>query len=210
MKDANIARAVCAYDPLMLKIATLPVIMDVAAAFLRQYYVLMSHNGILNQPGRDHYQFTWHRDLNYQHYTSSRPLALSALLAVDPFDEVTGGTYVLPGTHLFETFPSDEFVRVHQKGVKCPPGTIIFFDAMLYHRTGKNSSNGVHRAVNHIITPPMLRQQYNFKEIFEQRGVEVEDPKVRDYLGFEYEIPKSVKEWREGKIEAARAAEGRQ
>ena len=210
MKDANIARAVCAYDPLMLKIATLPVIMDVAAAFLRQYYVLMSHNGILNQPGRDHYQFTWHRDLNYQHYTSSRPLALSALLAVDPFDEVTGGTYVLPGTHLFETFPSDDFVRSHQKVVECPPGTIIFFDAMLYHRTGKNSSKGVRRAVKHIITPPMLRQQYNFKEIFEQRGVEVEDPKVRDYLGFEYEIPKSVKVWREGKIKEARTAEGRQ
>ncbi len=210
MKDANIARAVCAYDPLMLKIATLPVILEVAAAFLRQYCVLMSHNGILNQPGRDHYQFTWHRDLNYQHYTSSRPLALSALLAVDPFDEVTGGTYVLPGTHLFEAFPSEDFVRNHQKVVKCPPGTIIFFDAMLYHRTGKNNSNDVRRAVNHIITPPMLRQQYNFKEIFAQRGVEVEDPKVRDYLGFEYEIPKSVKDWREGKIEAARAATAHQ
>ncbi|KZY47749.1 hypothetical protein A3731_00905 [Roseovarius sp. HI0049] len=208
MKDANIARAVCAYDPLMLKIATLPAIMDVSAAFLRQYFVLMSHNGILNQPGRDHYQFTWHRDLNYQHYTSSRPLALSALVAIDPFDEVTGGTYVLPGTHMFETFPSDEFVRNHQKVVKCPPGTIIFFDAMLYHRTGKNDSNGVRRAVNHIITPPMLRQQYNFKEIFRQQGVEVEDPKIRNYLGFEYDIPASIKQWRDGKIEAARSAKG--
>lgn len=205
MNDANIARAVCAYHPLMLKVATLPIIMDLAASYLQQYYVLISHNGILNQPDKDHYQFTWHRDLNYQHYTSSKPLALSALLAVDPFDEKTGGTYVLSSTHLFEDFPSDEFVRKHQKVVCCPPGTIIFFDAMLFHRTGKNSSSQVRRAVNHIIAPAMLRQQYNFKEIFTARGIEVADKKIRKYLGFDYEIPKSVRSWREAKISAAKA-----
>lgn len=204
MNDANIARAACAYDPLLLKIATLPVIMEISQKFLQQYFVLMSQNGILNHPGTNHYQFTWHRDLNYQHYTSSKPLALSALLALDPFDEVTGGTYVLPSTHLIESFPSDDYVVNNQTVVKAPPGTIIFFDSMLFHRTGANRSDIIRRAINHIIVPAMLRPQYDFKSIFESRGVEVEDPEVRKYLGFDYVIPKSVQEWRLAKIEAAR------
>ncbi|MCW3006063.1 MAG: hypothetical protein JWP17_689 [Solirubrobacterales bacterium] len=208
MNDANIARAVCAYDPLFLKIATLPVIMQISAAYLEQYVVLMSQNGIINQPSTDHYQFTWHRDLNYQHFTSSRPLSLSALVALDPFDDVTGGTYVLPATHLVEDFPSDEYVVNNQQVVTCPAGTIIFFNSMLFHRTGRNSSAGVRRAVNHIIVPPMLRQQYDFKGIFEDQGVEVDDPAVREYLGFAYTLPKSIREWRAGKIDAALAEQG--
>lgn len=200
MNDSNIARAICAYDQLFLKIATLPVILELSSLYLEQYFVLMSQNGILNQPNTDHYQFTWHRDLNYQHYTSSKPLALSALLALDPFDDVTGGTYVLPSTHLVEDFPSNEYVLTNQQVVKAPAGTIIFFDSMLFHRTGKNFSQNVRRAVNHIIVPPMLRQQYDFPAIFDYNSVEVKDAEIRQYLGYEYTVPKSIKEWRDQKI----------
>ena len=203
MNDANLVRAVCAYDPLFLKIATLPVILELSARYFEQYFVLMSQNGILNQPNTDHYQFTWHRDLNYQHFTSSKPQALSALLAVDPFDEITGGTYVLPSTHLVEDFPSNEYVINNHEVVKAPAGTIIFFDSMLFHRTGKNTSQNVRRAINHIITPPMMRQQYDFSAIFESKGISIEDTKIRQYLGYEYVLPKSVKDWRSQKISEA-------
>ena len=204
INDAGIARAACAYDPLFLKIATLPQILKLSDAFLQQYFVLMSQNGILNKAKEEHYQFTWHRDLNYQHYISSKPLALSALLAIDPFDDVTGGTYVLPGTHLKEACPSKNYILNNQEVVKCPAGTIIFFDSMLFHRTGKNTSNSVRRAVNHIIVSAMIRQQYDFKSIFKDMGVEVKDEMHQKYFGYEYDVPTSIKKWRTQKLNKVR------
>lgn len=200
MNDTNIARALCGYDELFLKIATLPVILELSSLYFEQYFVLMSQNGILNHPGTDHYQFTWHRDLNYQHFTSSKPIALSALVAIDPFDNLTGGTYILPSTHMVEDFPSDLYVLKNQEVVNAKPGTIIFFNAMLFHRTGKNISNNIRRAINHIIVPPMLRQQYNFMEILKANKIEVDDPMTCKYLGFDYSIPDSIQSWRKRKI----------
>ena len=58
INDKNIARAVCAYDELMLQIATLPAIMSLADDYLRQAFVLSSQNGIINPPSDPHYQCT--------------------------------------------------------------------------------------------------------------------------------------------------------
>ena len=139
-----------------------PKVHAVANALLGKNFILYSQNAILNVPSTNHYQFSWHRDLNYQHWTSSRCLALSALLCVDSFDDVTGGTYVLLATHKVEKFPSDRYVLENQLCVHARAGDWILFDSMLFHRTGKNASTAIRRAVNHIIVPPFMAQQYDF------------------------------------------------
>ena len=199
INDENIARAVCAHDNIFLRIAIMPVIMQVCHRMLGPYITLMSQNAILNRPGTDHYQFTWHRDLNYQHWTSSRPLSISALVCLDPFDEKTGGTYVLPASHKREPFPSDEYVRANQEVICANPGDVIFFDSMLYHRTGKNTSEKIRRAINHIITPPLFRQQYNFPKMLKNHGIT--DSATRQYLGFEMELPDDALAWRLSKLQ---------
>ena len=206
INDKNIARAVCAYDDLMLQIATLPAIMNLADEYLRQAFVLSSQNGIINPPSDPHYKCTWHRDLNYQHYTSSRPLALSVLLALDPFNANTGGTYVLPGSHLFETFPSDEYVIENQKVITCDEGTLIFFDPMMFHRTGFNYSKNTRRGINHIINAALLNQAYDFKRIFKSKGVEISDSKLAKYI-FGYGSASSIEGWRNKKIEQYNSTE---
>jgi ectoine hydroxylase-related dioxygenase (phytanoyl-CoA dioxygenase family) len=198
INDSNIARAVCAYDKIFLRIATLPILLQVCHRMLGPYITLMSQNAILNRPGTDHYQFTWHRDLNYQHWTSSRPMAISALVCLDPFDDITGGTYVLPASHKEERFPSDEYVLQNQSIVRAMPGDIIFFDSMLYHRTGMNVSNCIRRGINHIVVPPFIRQQYNFPKMMKDKGIV--DAATRKFLGFEMEFPDDVLAWRRSKL----------
>lgn len=200
INDKDIARATPVYSSLMREIATLPVIMDIAKKYLRQAFVLSTQNGIINRPTDKHYQCTWHRDLNYQHYTSSRPFALSVLLAVDPFSETTGGTYILPGSHLFEEFPSDEYVLENEQVITCDPGTLLIFDPMMYHRVGLNTSLEIRRSVNHIITAAFLNQNYDFKRMFDDRGVTISDEAQRNYF-FGYGSTSSITNWREAKIE---------
>lgn len=197
INDANIARAPCADFDLFIDVAMDPKVHAVADALLGRNYILYSQNAIINVPTTNHYQFSWHRDLNYQHWTSSRCLALSALLCVDPFDDITGGTYVLPATHKVEKFPSDRYVLENQLCVHAQPGDWILFDSMLFHRTGKNSSNAKRRAVNHIIVPPFMAQQYDFMGMI---GDRLKTHEQRVFFGQGRQTAPSAIEWRQSRI----------
>lgn len=197
IKDANIARALCAYDRAFIEVALLPQIQNVCSAILGKQFILMSQNGIINPAKEQHYQFSWHRDLNYQHYVSSKPLAISALVCVDPFNDYTGGTHVLPATHRVEAFPSREFVIANQKLIEAPAGTIILFDCMVFHRTGLNKSVDPRRAINHIITSPMIRQQYDLENLVDMTGL---TDQQRTFFGEGFGMPASPYQWRVNKL----------
>ncbi len=96
----------------------------------------MAQNGIINRSGEDHYQVTWHRDLNYQHFVSSRQLAISALYCIDDFSEATGATYLLPASHRSETFPSDAYVHRHQTAIEAPAGSVLVFERCCFTAPG--------------------------------------------------------------------------
>ena len=163
--DGNVARSLIGYDEYFIRLAAHPRIMSIDNCCSAKYFILMSQNAIINDPGDSHYQLTWHRDLNYQHFVSSRPLAISALFCIDEFSPVTGGTFVLPASHKDEAFPSPEFIAKHETQVSAPAGSILLFDAMVYHRAGENKSPGLRRAVNHIYTLPLIKQQISFPKM---------------------------------------------
>lgn len=199
INDNNIARGLAAYDDIFIEIATNPMVMNILEYFFRTKFILISQNGIINKPGNNHYQFTWHRDLNYQHYVSSRPLALSTLLCLDPFNELTGGTYVLEGSHKQEDFPTDRYVVKNQKVISADPGDLIIFDCMLFHRTGLNNSNEIRRGINHIYAHSSARQQYSFPSMLGERK-DITDDDIRTILGYDSETPSSILEWRMQKL----------
>lgn len=104
INDANIVRALLAYDEAFLDLAVQPFFLLLMQKLLGEYFILQMQNAIINLPNEKNYQVAWHRDLNYQHFTSSRPLAVSVLVCLDNFSPETGGTCVLPGTHKGELF----------------------------------------------------------------------------------------------------------
>jgi len=198
INDANVARHLLAYDNLFLKLATHTKVEKIIAKLLGEFYVLMSQNALINKPSNNHYQTTWHRDLNYQHFVSSKPLAISVLYCIDPFSQKTGGTYILPFTHKVEQFPSDGYVKKFERVIDAPAGSIILFDAMLFHRAGTNSSENIRRAVNHIFTAPFILQQISFPKMLGEKFFD--QPKLRKMLGYESQIPENVTEWRKTKL----------
>jgi len=198
LNDANIARALLAYDDFFIKFAHDPMVAPYIAALLGDNYLLSSQVAILNQPHQGHYQYCWHRDLNYQHFTSSRPLAVQALYSIEPFTRETGGTIILPGSHLFEEFPSESYIRKHMIQIECPPGSVLLVNSMTYHRTGENRSNSVRRAINNIFTIPMLQQAINLPKLL--KGKFSDDPVLRKILGYEWPTVDSVIEWRMHRI----------
>lgn len=192
--DRDIVRCPLAEDDQFLEVATLPAVLDIARRLLGDTAVLLQQNAIFNQPAVEQYQSRWHRDLPYQHFTASDRMAISVLLCVDDFTAETGGTVVLPGSHLFEEFPSTRLVKAREEGIEAKAGSLIVMDAMLYHRTGANSSPKVRRGINHVIGRPFLVQQIDIPR--QLNGRLAEDPRLGPYLGYRWNPAPDVGAWR--------------
>lgn len=205
INDAHTVRCPLAYDEQFLEVATHPRVLSLVKRFLGDYFVLMLQNGVLNVPqiGDQQNAGAWHRDLNYQHFISTRPLSISALFCIDEFSEETGGTCMLPGSHKAELFPSEHYVRAHEVGASASPGSAIVFDSMLYHRGGNNRSPGVRRAINHMYTLPLIKQQISLPKMLGDRYRD--DPFLGKFLGYESEPDESVTAFRRSRIARAEA-----
>lgn len=200
INDAHTARCPLAYDDFFLKVATNPRVLAIVERFLGDYFILMLQNGVINTPsvGNEQNAGYWHRDLNYQHFISTRPISISALFCIDPFSEETGGTFVLPASHKAEAFPSEPFVLQHEKVVDAPAGAAIVFDSMLYHRGGYNRSAKPRRAVNHMYCLPLIKQQISLPKILQ--GKFSDDPFLSKFLGYTSEPDGSVSEFRKARL----------
>ncbi len=197
-KDADIARAVLAYDDAFLTVATAPPLLQLARRALGNAFVLVMQNGILNRPAEKNQQALWHRDLNYQHWTCSRPLAINALLCIDAFTYENGATHVLPGTHFVEKFPSLRYVSKFEQPLTAPEGSFLILNAMLYHRAGVNVSSRMRRAVNHVIGLPFMAQQIDLPCLLRKRGRDLSgDPATSRYLGYRWSPADDVGAWRD-------------
>jgi hypothetical protein len=160
---------------------------------LGDYYILNQVNGLTNAANRPYTQAAYHRDLPYQHFVSSRPLAINALFALDDFTMENGATRVIPASHKMEAFPSEETVRRNERQIEVPRGTFILLDCMVYHAGSPNRSDHDRRAVNHVFTIPMLRQQLHIPSILQNDSTFSEWQ--RKVLGFGLDEFRSIDAW---------------
>jgi ectoine hydroxylase-related dioxygenase (phytanoyl-CoA dioxygenase family) len=202
--DPYTAMCPLAYDDFFLSLVVDRRLLDVVERLLGDYFILMLQNGILNIPelGDDQTSGYWHRDLGYQHFVSSRPIGITAIHCIDDFNSNTGGTRILPGSHKHEVFPSEEFLRHHERGIEAPAGSVILLDAMLYHRGGHNTSPGVRRAVNSTYTLPLIKQQIALPQAL--NGRHRDDPFLSRLLGYESEVDPSVMAFRQRRLKRKR------
>jgi ectoine hydroxylase-related dioxygenase (phytanoyl-CoA dioxygenase family) len=192
--DLDVARCPLAYDERFIGVAAASPLRSVLHRVLGDNVVLLQQNGLFNRPGAEHYQTHWHRDLSFQHWTSSEPIALNALLALDDFTVRNGATHVLPASHLQVGFPSEAYVRRFEVPLEVPAGSFLVLDAMLFHRAGRNLSSGQRRAVNHLIGRPFLAQQLDIPSLVDPKHAQ--DEFLSRYLGFRWAPCRSVADWR--------------
>lgn len=196
--EHNTVRLPLAHDPLFLELATNDRILDICSRLISGYSVLNQQNGIINPPNARLYnQGAWHRDLPYQHFVSSRPLAINALFCLDAFTIENGATMVLPASHRQESFPSDSFVTTQALPVAAPAGSFIVLDCMVFHSGGVNTTAKPRRAVNHVYSIPLIRQQIDLPSALGEDFTR--DGRLRKLLGYDVRQPRSVAEYLAGR-----------
>lgn len=196
--EHNTIRAPLASEPQFLELASNACVLEICRKAIADYVILNQQNGVINPARTETYsQGAWHRDLPYQHFVTSRPLAISALFCLDPFTRANGATLVIPASHRMEDFPSDNFIADGAIPIEAPVGSFILFDGMLFHRGGDNTTDQPRRAINHVYTIPPIRQQIDLPSTLGDNFTA--DAGLRRLLGYDLRTPRSIAEFLQGR-----------
>lgn len=198
--DLNTARCPMAYDEYFLEFVKMKFVKDIVQKVLGDNFHLVLQNGIINTPNTEHHQGNWHRDLPYQDYTTSKPIALSIYFTLNNYNKKNGGIILLPGSHKMESLPSLKYLQNNYFQVHCPAGSVIIFNSLLFHKAGLNKSKSDRIGLNHIFSVPIIKQQICIKSIFKDQYKK--DLYLNKILGYKWDTPKNVNEYRLKKIEA--------
>ena len=191
--ESNNFRAPLLKNKAFLKIALNEHLLDLVSQMIVGKYFLNQQNLVINPPSSNNYnQVKFHRDLPYQHYVSTRPLAINALLAVDDFTLENGTTVIVPASHKMEECPSSELIERVGTRLEVKAGTFLILDCMTFHAAGVNVSSAERIGINHVYTSLMFRPQIDFGVAIGDREKKELSVEEREILGIDYPIPGGV------------------
>ncbi|AYJ79905.1 hypothetical protein AN286_06945 [Aliarcobacter cryaerophilus ATCC 43158] len=201
IRDGLVARNLLCHDDTFVEFLQLSPIVEVLKKVIGEKYILIAQNGIINKSKQHHYQRNWHRDLAYQNYMCSEPLAINVMIALDDFTIESGATEVVPFSHKIVKIPTDKYIEENKLSACIKAGSAIIFDSILLHKAGVNESDTIltRRGVNHIYGKPMMRQTIDIPKAM--CGKFKDDTHLRTVLGYEFESYISDIEWRKFKYE---------
>lgn len=175
----------------MFSVLSNPSLLAIIDHLINGQYIANQQNLVTNPPEEEYNQGAWHRDLPYQHFVSSSPLAINALYCVDDFTVDNGASFVLPGSHKHCEFPSNDNVLRNQTQIIAPAGSYLVIDCMTYHRGGKNITNKARRAINQVFTIPYIKQQISIPKALAEKVPAA----FRKLLGYGLEEPESTEHY---------------
>ncbi len=197
INELDLCRMPFLHDKSFFDLFMNPMVLEITEKILGKFFTLHLQNGIINKPNEEHHQSSWHRDLPYQDWIISKPLALNAFYCITEFTKDNGATFLLPYSHRLDYFPSSKFVEENSIQLEAPKGSVVFFDSMLYHRAGYNKSHYARIGINNMFVVPIIKQQIDIPAHFSTDQLSVKEAEV---LGLSFKVPESIEAYRSKKL----------
>ena len=142
----KVSQHVLLAEPSFRALVTHPAILDRHRALFGAQTQLLALDLLRQGPDSQFTRF-WHRDFGFP---GDHLLAANTLLYLDDIDEVSGPTYVVPGTHRGTAHPP-----TGQEGASLPgevaiharAGDAAIINAAIWHTGGRNRGPGLRRAI---------------------------------------------------------------
>lgn len=196
-EENNIIRMPMTFNKIFLDLAFNKQLVNLISELIEGQFLLNQQNALFNLPDEKYSQARWHRDLPYQHFITSKPIAISGLFCVDDFTTQNGATYILPQSHKEEWMPSDNLIKKSSVQIEASSGQFIVMDSMAFHAGGINHSSIERRAINHVFTIPFFKHQVNLHSELKKYALSSFQKQV---LGFKNLTPSSLNEFFKSKI----------
>lgn len=160
-------------------------------------YILNTIGASINAPvamGTYEHGHKWHRDIRSYVGPGHRQMII-ILVMLDEFTAENGATEVLLGTHKARDFPPESFIQAHAKPVYGTQGSIILYDADVFHRAGVNHTQKLRVGLTCAFTKPYYKQQLDYPRFLDKDYADSLTPRMRQLFGFNARVPASMEEW---------------
>lgn len=165
----------------------------VVDAVLSDTCVLHSFNGVPLYADQTGLMTYFHRDSG--RYIPGYNYFYNVFTAITDFTEVTGGTFVVPKSHLVEEKPSDEDIEKNKIQIHVPRGSVIIFNSNLYHASGINRTDKTRWGISTIYSRSFFKQQIDFAAGVDPHIANQLSERGRQLMGYYVRVPKSAAEY---------------
>lgn len=161
--------------------------------FLKGNYILNSLGAVINTKNSGRYVQNVHRDI--RSFTGDFKVMIQLMVPLDDFTVDNGATYFLSGSHKVEEKPGEEHFYNNADRAIAKKGSIIAFDANLWHAAGKNYTDLPRRTLTMAFTRPFFKPQLDYPRALGYSFGETLNEHLRQVLGYNARIPENLNEY---------------
>lgn len=156
-------------------------------------YILNIFGGVNNIKNRPSYLLNIHRDV--RSFTGNLKLMLQMIVMLDDFTLENGATYFMNGGHYVADRPSEKLFYENSSRAVGKSGSIVLFDANLWHAAGTNQTDAPRRALTVCFTKPFVKQQLDLPRYFGYDYATHLSEEMKQILGYNALVPTNLEEW---------------
>ena len=170
-----------------------PRLQPLVAPLLGEHWILYAFTSSSIPPGGTNYGRRMHVDS--PRHICDYATNVGLIWALDAFTPETGGTEVLPGSHSSAQAPSEDYFERNCVQLQCPAGSLVVFQARLFHRSGVNASNRWRHALTMNACRSYMKQRMDWVRLVPKAIADALGPQGRRLLGYDTRLPSSMDEF---------------
>jgi ectoine hydroxylase-related dioxygenase (phytanoyl-CoA dioxygenase family) len=170
-----------------------PRLNQIIASILGDYWIMYAHTSSSLPPHGNNYGSRIHVDS--PRMIPNYPTNLGVIWTLDEFTEDNGGTYVLPGSHHTKLVPTNEIFEKNSERILCKRGSLIIFNARVWHRAGENKTNEFRHSLTMNICRPYMKQRMDWVRFIPASMTDQLNAQARRIIGFDTRLPASLEEF---------------
>jgi len=120
---------------------------------------------------------------------------LGVIWSLDEYTNDNGALELLPGSHHDPTEPSLELFEKNKVKVLCEAGTLIVFNARVFHRTGINTTDKWRHSMTLNACRSFMKQRMDWVRFIPPSISEKLNKQARRLIGFDTRLPSSLSEF---------------
>lgn len=170
-----------------------PRLQPLVAPLLGEHWILYAFTSSSVPPGGTNYGRRVHVDS--PRFVPDYASNVGLVWALDAFTRDNGGTEVLPGSHNSPEAPSEAYFERNCVQLECPQGSLIVFQARLFHRSGLNGSAQFRHALTMNACRAFMKQRMDWVRFVPKPIADALGAQGRRLLGYDTRLPTSLDEF---------------
>lgn len=157
-----------------------------------EYWIMYAFTSSSLPPNEENFGSRLHNDC--PRFSPGYIFNIGLIWLLDDFYPENGSTFVLPGSHHLQEAPSEELFDRNCMQLEAKKGTLLIFNAGLFHRAGLNSTNEWRHALTLNACRSFMKQRMDWVRFIQSEFTNQLNEQARRILGFDTRLPTTMEE----------------